>query len=59
MDEKTLSIVTTIGIIFSIIEMLVVTFKYTKGNMDKKQFLPYLAGGILILTSSIISKIIL
>ena len=59
MNEKTLSIVTTLGIIFSIIEMLIVVFKYTKGNMDKKQFIPYLASGILILTSSVISKIIL
>lgn len=59
MEEKVLSIITTIGIILSIIEMIVVTFKYAKGNMDKKQFLPYLAGGILILISSIFSKIIL
>ena len=59
MEEKILSIITLIGIIFSIIEIGVVSFKYVKGTLTKEKFLPYLVGGILILVSSIISKIIL
>lgn len=59
MEEKILSIVTTIGIIVSIIEILYVAIKLKKGNMDKNKFMPYLIGGLLILISSIISKVIL
>lgn len=59
MEEKILSIVTTIGIIVSIIEILYVAIKLKKGNMDKNKFMQYLIGGLLILISSIISKVIL
>lgn len=59
MEEKILSMVTTIGMVVAIIEIIYVSLKFKKGNMDKNKFIPYLIGGILIFTSSIISKIIL
>ena len=57
--EKILSIITTIAIILSIMEIAVISFKYINGKMEKKKFISYLLGGILIIASSIISKVIL
>lgn len=57
--EKILSIITTIAIILSIVEIAVISFKFINGKMEKKKFIPYLLGGILIIASSIISKVIL
>lgn len=59
MEQKILSMITTIAIILSIMEIAVISFKYINGKMENKKFLPYLLGGILIIASSIISKIIL